>query len=94
VEDFTYLAPSLSVPDLGLVLEVSNHLRFSGQSPDQSSSVGRRVLLGWAQSDGGFVHVSGRLVDGFDQQFHKPIDLAVVIIVVTDFERVIEENMG
>jgi hypothetical protein len=92
--DCTYLAPPLSVPDLGLVLEMSNHLRFSGQSPDQSSSVGRGILFGWAQSDGGFVHVSSRFIDGFDQQFHEPVDLAIVIVVVADFKRVIEEDMG
>lgn len=90
----TYLAPTLSVPNLGLVFEVSNHLRLSWQSPDKPSSVRCRILLGWTQSDGGFMYVSGRFVDGFDQQFHESVDLVFIVIVVTDFKSVIEEDMS
>jgi len=82
------------VPDLGLVLKMGNHLCLSWQSPDESSSVGCRVLLGRTQPDGGLVDVSGRFVDGFHQHFYESVDLIVVLVLVTDFKSVVEENVS
>jgi hypothetical protein len=47
------LRPALLVPDLGLVLEVDEHLGLAGQDVEQPAAVRRRDLLRRAQTNVG-----------------------------------------
>lgn len=90
-----YLTPPFSVPDLGLVLQMSVHFGLAGQGPHQTSSIWRGVLLGRLHPDvvglmdslSGFVHRR-------HQQLHESVHDQILCQFVLDFESVIEENVS
>ena len=90
----SYLAPSLPVSDFALVLQVCYHFGLARQGPHQASSIGCGVLLGRLHMDLRLMHEGRRLVDCGHQKFYKPVDHVLVVVVVADFEGVVEENMG
>lgn len=89
-----HLAPTLPVPDLTLVLQMSYHLRLSRKRPDKSSTVRRDILLGRSHVHPGLMHVRSCLVQGSDQKLDEPIDLTLVVVVVSKLEGVVEEYVG
>jgi hypothetical protein len=40
------------------------------------------------------MHEGRRLIDCGHQKLHKPVDHVLVVVVVADFEGVVEENVG
>jgi len=88
------LAPPLPVPDLALVLQVCYHFGLARQSPHKASSIGCGVLLGRLHVDLRLMHEGCRLIDCGHQKLHKPVDHVLVVVVVADFEGVVEKNVG
>jgi len=88
------LAPPLPVPDLALVLQVCYHFGLARQGPHKTSSIGCGVLLGRLHVDLCLMHEGRRLIDCGHQKLHKPVDHVLVVVVVADFEGVVEENVG
>ena len=88
-----YLTPSLLVPDLILVLQVSHDLRLAGQGPHQPPSVRGGDPLGGPDADGRLVDVLGSFIDEFDQKLHEAVHDVLLFIAVTDLERVVKENV-
>ena len=88
------LAPPLPVPDLALVLQVRYHFGLARQGPHKASSVRCGVLLGRLHVDLRLMHEGRRFVDCGHQKLHKPVDHVLVVVVVADFEGVVEKNVG
>lgn len=89
-----HLAPSLSVSDFALVLQMGDHLRLSGKSPNQSSAIRSRILLGCSHMHPRFMHIRCSLVQRTDQEFHEPVYLRLVFIVIRQLECVVEEYVS
>lgn len=81
------------MPDLALVLEVSHDLCLAGQCPHQAASVWRRELLGRPDADVGLVDVCGGVIHQVDQHLHELVHHVLVLVLVGDFESVVEEDV-
>lgn len=90
----SYLAPSLPVPNLALVFQMGDHLRLTGQSPDQTAAVGGWILLGRSHVHPRLVHVRRSFVQRADQQFHESVNLWLIFVVIGQLECVVEEYMS
>lgn len=80
--------------NLALVLQMSDHLRLSGKGPNQSSSIRSRILLRGSHMHPRLVHIRRGLVQRTDQQFYKPVHLRLVLVVVGQFKRIVEEYVS
>ena len=79
--------------DLGLILQMGDHFSFAGQRPDEASSVRRRNLLRWPDADLRLMDVRCRLIHDVDQQLDEPVGNDFVIVIVTQLECVVEEDV-
>ena len=89
-----YLAPSLLVADLVLVLKMYVHLCLARQSPHQSPSVRCGELYRWPYMTFCTVHFFGRFVYRIHQVPNILVHNNFIFIVVAQFKSVIEENMN
>lgn len=80
--------------DLAFVFQMSNHLCFAGQRPHKPAAVRGHVFLGSPHVHTGLMNIRGRLVQRINQQLNKPIHLRLIVIVIGQFECVIEEYVG
>ena len=87
------LRPSLLVPDLGLVLEMDEHLGLAGERVDQTASIGSGHFLGRPQPDVGLMDVASSLVDTADELLDEVVALHPVLASVADLEGVVEKDV-
>ena len=88
-----YLTPAFPVTDFRLVLQMGDHFGFSGQRPDKSSAVRSRIFLGRPDADVGLVDVRSCFVHDVDEHFDETVGHNFVVVVVTQLEGVVEEDV-
>lgn len=76
-----------------LILQMSDHFGFAGQRPDKTSTVRRRIFLGWSDADLRLMDVRRRLIHDVDQQLDETVSHHFVVVVVTQLESVVEEDV-
>ena len=70
------------------------HFGLARQSPHKASSIGCGVLLGRLHVYLCLMYEGRRFIDCGHQKLHKPVDYVLVVVVVANFESVVEENVG
>lgn len=72
---------------------MANDFRLAGQRPNEPTTVWSRIFLWCTDVDVGLVDVRSRFVHTVDQHSHVRVDNHFFVIVVTQFESVVEEDV-
>merc|ERR1719474_627739 len=92
------LGPTLLVSNLGLVLQVDDHLGLARKSVDQPSTIGRGHLLWGPQPNIGLMNRAASLVDAINKILNEFVHLHPVLppslLLIAHLKSVVEKDVG